>query len=154
MSGNAVAADMDPEPTPILELRKPSAEDKRLLILYGITREEREAIDRIQGYVCAVCKRPPVTKALSVDHDHKRCETRGLLCHTCNKAVAYLLDDPERARRLTEYLELYPAMIALGFIPVARAGRSTRKWKTKREKLERKAFVNERLRQLGYKEIK
>ena len=45
--------------------------DKRLQKLYGITLEEYNQILAEQGGVCAICKEPPGTIRLSVDHDHR-----------------------------------------------------------------------------------
>lgn len=127
---------------------KPTARDRRLLILYGISVSEYAKILEFQKGACFICQKPPVKTALGTDHDHKRGQTRGLLCWNCNKAVAYLIDSVERARRLYDYLASPPAARALGFTPSARVGRSTRKWKTKTEKRERMAFVTERIQVL------
>lgn len=54
---------------------------------YGISVEQYEAILRDQGGVCAICERPPKTRRLHVDHDHKTGEIRGLLCYRCNRAL-------------------------------------------------------------------
>lgn len=40
-----------------------------------------------QGGVCAICGRPPKTRRLHLDHDHKTMRVRGLLCHRCNRAL-------------------------------------------------------------------
>ena len=45
--------------------------DKRLQKLYGITLEEYNQKLAEQGGVCAICKQPPGTIRLSVDHDHR-----------------------------------------------------------------------------------
>ena len=47
------------------------AKDKRLQKLYGITIETYSHMLLMQDGVCAICKHPPGTKSLSVDHDHK-----------------------------------------------------------------------------------
>ena len=64
--------------------------------------------------------------------------------------MAYLSDDPDRALRVHTYLTFPPSELALGYRPSARTGRSTRKWRTKREKRERMAWVEARLADLGY----
>lgn len=127
---------------------KPTARDRRLLILFGISVSEHAKIMEFQNGKCFICQKPPKKLALGTDHDHKKGVTRGLLCWPCNRAIAYLLDNADRAWRLHQYLIAPPASRALGFTPVARLGRSTRKWKTKREKHERMAFVNERIKEL------
>lgn len=40
-----------------------------------------------QGGKCAICKRPPKSRRLAVDHDHKTGKVRGLLCFRCNYRV-------------------------------------------------------------------
>ena len=47
------------------------AKDKRLQKLYGITLETYNHMLLMQDGVCAICKHPPCTKSLAVDHDHK-----------------------------------------------------------------------------------
>ena len=59
---------------------------------YGITVENYNEMLTKQNNVCAVCKNPEVIshnitkkpKRLSIDHDHKTGQVRGLLCHRCN----------------------------------------------------------------------
>jgi len=73
-----------------------------------------------QGGVCAICKEPPTTKRLAVDHKHekqdkkqpalvKRKNVRGLLCWICNRAIGIFKDNPNRLRAAAEYLETLPA---------------------------------------------
>lgn len=40
-----------------------------------------------QNGVCAICGRPPKTRKLHIDHDHKTGRIRGLLCVRCNRAL-------------------------------------------------------------------
>jgi len=47
------------------------AKDRRLQKLYGITLETYQHMLLMQDGVCAICKHPPSTKSLAVDHDHK-----------------------------------------------------------------------------------
>jgi hypothetical protein len=42
---------------------------------------------------------------LAVDHSHETGAFRGLLCHSCNRAIGLLGDDPARLRAAAEYLE-------------------------------------------------
>lgn len=75
--------------------------------------EDYENLFRVQGGLCAICKRPEkecLTRTqhkLCVDHNHATGIIRGLLCHRCNVLVgaveayfkvksevdAYLLND-------------------------------------------------------------
>lgn len=39
--------------------------------------------------LCGICGRPPKTRRLHRDHDHRSGEPRGLLCFPCNRIIAY-----------------------------------------------------------------
>ena len=71
---------------------------------YGITLEQYDKQFVAQGGGCAICGKPPKSRSLDVDHDHKTGQLRGLLCHMCNRALAYLRNDNGAARRASEYL--------------------------------------------------
>jgi hypothetical protein len=129
--------------------KKPTARDIRLLTLYGITEAEYASVLAVQGGVCPVCERPPKKIRLSVEHRHSDGLVRGVCCWSCNKAIAYLRDNVARAERLAEYLGSPPAEDVLGRV-YGRVGRSTRKWRTKRERRDRMAFVAGRLTAFGY----
>src|SRR6266576_2855747 len=66
-----------------------SKRGKRLLVRYGITESDYESLLQRQGGACAVCKRPAgAFKArLSIDHDHRSGEIRGILCTYCNRRI-------------------------------------------------------------------
>lgn len=80
---------------------------------YGITLEEFNAMFAEQDGLCAVCRKPETakwmgtdrTRPLSVDHCHETGKVRGLLCHSCNRILGLLNDDPDRLRRALAYLE-------------------------------------------------
>jgi len=42
-----------------------------------------------------------------VDHDHDTGMVRGILCYHCNMAIGLLMDDPDIAKKATEYLTKY-----------------------------------------------
>ena len=79
----------------------------------GITQKVYDEALRIQGGVCAACKKPEsivntrLNKLLDLaaDHCHKTGRFRGLLCGRCNRGLGYLLDDLETLRNLVLYLE-------------------------------------------------
>lgn len=82
------------------------ARDRELRRVYGITRDELDAMLEAQGHRCAICggeRNGPGTR-LHVDHCHKSKRIRGLLCAKCNTAVGLLDDDPDRAAALAAYL--------------------------------------------------
>lgn len=78
---------------------------------YGITTEEYRAIYEAQGGKCAICQRATgASKKLSVDHDHKTGEVRGLLCTPCNRDVlGHLRDSVTALLRAVRYLLHPPA---------------------------------------------
>ena len=82
-----------------------------ILATYGITAEEYQAIYEAQGGKCAICQRATGrNKKLSVDHDHKTGEVRGLLCTPCNRDVlGHLRDSVAALLRAVRYLLHPPA---------------------------------------------
>lgn len=89
-----------------------------ILATYGITAQEYWAIYRAQGGRCYICQRARGKdeqgngrgKMLSVDHDHKTGEVRGLLCGPCNKDVlGHLRDSIAALERAVTYLTDPPA---------------------------------------------
>lgn len=62
--------------------------------IYGITEQDFLEMERVQGGVCAICRRPERRKVrgrvtrLSVDHCHKTGRVRGLLCAHCNSKLS------------------------------------------------------------------
>ena len=60
---------------------------------YGIDSDRVEVIREEQKDLCAICGKPEKTKnqhgkiSLSVDHNHKTGQVRGLLCGDCNRAL-------------------------------------------------------------------
>lgn len=74
--------------------------------LYGISREEFEALVESQNSACASCGDDATGSehSLQVDHCHNTLEIRGLLCSGCNTAAGWLDDDPEKAEKLARYL--------------------------------------------------
>jgi Recombination endonuclease VII len=74
---------------------------------YGLTIESYTALYELQGGVCGICADPMeiFARFTHVDHCHKTGRVRGLLCHACNCALAYLRDDPTRALAAARYLD-------------------------------------------------
>jgi hypothetical protein len=71
---------------------------------FGITLEEYDKMLRQQKGRCAICRRPPKTHRLSVDHIHGTKIIRGLLCVRCNRGIGLFWDDPEIFLRVVDYL--------------------------------------------------
>ena len=62
-----------------------------------------------QGGVCAICLRPPKTRRLAFDHNHRTGEPRGLLCWSCNYDLGVVEKNfartPDRLTRMLAYLK-------------------------------------------------
>lgn len=80
---------------------------------YGISHDEYEKLLQNQGGVCAICGKPPLSKRLSVDHDHVTKQIRGLLCNYCNLRIVGKARDASLYRRAAEYLEQPPGQVVL-----------------------------------------
>jgi hypothetical protein len=83
--------------------RRPSTytSDRQRLYSYGLTVEAYQLLLREQAGACAICGR---TANLTVDHDHRTGQVRGLLCDPCNRGVGHLQDSPGVCGRAGEYL--------------------------------------------------
>jgi Recombination endonuclease VII len=69
---------------------------------YGLTLEDYERMFIEQDGVCAICKRPPQKKPLSVEHDHATGKVRGLVCWPCNFRIGAV--ESVLYSRILEYL--------------------------------------------------
>ena len=86
--------------------------DKKLRREKGISLADYHRLFQAQGGVCAICGLPEYRKAtngrvrryLSVDHDHKTGQVRGLLCGGCNAGLGHFGDDLERVTAAVRYL--------------------------------------------------
>lgn len=74
-----------------------------LIYKYGITKEQYDNILEQQDCVCYLCGGTNLNgKALSVDHNHKTGEIRGLLCSHCNRSLGWF---EKRKDKILKYLE-------------------------------------------------
>jgi hypothetical protein len=77
---------------------------------FGITLDEYKAKLLQQRGVCAICGHPETAafrdkiKMLSVDHNHKTGQIRGLLCDQCNRALGAAKEDPHILDSAIRYL--------------------------------------------------
>jgi hypothetical protein len=84
----------------------------RKLKLFGMTAEDYDQMFEAQGGVCAICKKPEClptrwgsfSSRLPIDHDHQTGRVRGLLCHSCNKALGLFKDSPDVLQAAADYL--------------------------------------------------
>ncbi len=53
---------------------------------------------------CMICKKPPRSRKLAVDHNHQTGEVRSLLCTKCNTALGLVNEDKEILFMMLEYL--------------------------------------------------
>jgi hypothetical protein len=94
--------------------RKQVAHEKRVQNVYGLGDGDYDVIYKGQGGKCAICQRATgATRKLSVDHDHKTGEVRGLLCRPCNNLLGHARDDTEFFERAKQYLINPPARVIL-----------------------------------------
>lgn len=70
---------------------------------YGLTPDDYEAMFRLQGGVCAICKQPS-KKKLNIDHCHKTRKVRSLLCQACNQGLGNFRDNQNFLRAAAQYL--------------------------------------------------
>lgn len=76
---------------------------------YGLTNEQYEAMKSKTGNKCYICNKPPKSKALHIDHNHKSGKVRGLLCYVCNRRLIGKLGDRPDAVSLFNAAALYIA---------------------------------------------
>jgi hypothetical protein len=76
-----------------------------------VTAQQYLDLQEAQGNVCAICKKGErrtsasgVPYALCLDHCHATKKIRGLLCHSCNKALGHFEDSAEGVQRVITYL--------------------------------------------------
>jgi hypothetical protein len=82
---------------------------------HGMSPEEWAAMWQAQDGRCYLCddELDPDSRHTHVDHSHECCPQRkscracrrGLACSSCNAAIGYAFDDPERLRRMADALE-------------------------------------------------
>ncbi len=78
---------------------------------YGITIDERDAMEAAQGGMCAICGIIPSgegrANVLNIDHDHATGRIRGLVCPNCNHGLGKFKDSPVTLRAAADYLEAH-----------------------------------------------
>lgn len=93
--------------------RRSRAHELHVQRTYGVSGEEYLALRDAQNGLCALCGpwtgRNGRYVSLSVDHNHKTEEVRGLLCRVCNRILGMWRDNPEVFLRAAEYLKNPPA---------------------------------------------
>ncbi len=88
-------------------LRRAICKDCRNLSRWILRRVkyERGQLLQKQGALCAICDVPDSQSKLSIDHNHKTQEIRGLLCHDCNTGIALFDESTKYLQRAIAYLQ-------------------------------------------------
>ncbi len=73
--------------------RKKIHKKSKMKSRYGVSEEWYKEQLLEQNGVCYICKRPPLKRSLSIDHNHCTGEVRKLLCGGCNMALGMLRED-------------------------------------------------------------
>ena len=73
------------------------------LMKYNIDNDKYDYLLKSQNGVCKICQKTD-NRRLSIDHDHKTGEVRGLLCRKCNSALGLLDDNPQVINNALVYL--------------------------------------------------
>jgi hypothetical protein len=125
--------------------RQEKAKDARLKREFGVNLDEYNQVLKYQVFSCAICKRKVNKKGrgliLCVDHCHKKGLVRGLLCWTCNKALAIFQDDVDRLLAAAEYIKNPPFTVVLGREVITAPGRIGSKARAKvLNKMRKKGF--------------
>lgn len=88
---------------------------ERLKQRYG--NVDYENLFNKQNGTCAICGKPEIFKSingktvrLSVDHNHKTGQIRGLLCKKCNIGIGYFEDNIKYLKKALIYLNQYSQM--------------------------------------------
>lgn len=78
----------------------------RTRYLYGISREQYDALLAEQQGRCAICgtTKPGKSGRFHYDHDHTTGEFRGFLCARCNLGIGYFQDRSELLRAAAAYV--------------------------------------------------
>lgn len=91
---------------------------RQLMTAYGITKEEKEEMVRMQGNRCALCGvKFSDSKEINVDHCHTNGGIRGILCRHCNVGLGHFKDSPKLLRRAIKYINDYIKTITTTPIP-------------------------------------
>ena len=97
---------------------KPETSRKtKILNKYKMTIAQYDELAEMQGFVCAICKKPEIgidprsnaSRRLAVDHCHKTGRIRELLCYKCNCAFGLMDENPLSIVALLAYAEKWQA---------------------------------------------
>lgn len=110
--GNCRADDRDP----VLAVLK---DRRRTLRKYGLTQESFDQLLLEQDGKCRTCGTDdPGGKGWCIDHCHQSGRVRALLCHRCNMALGYGLEDPRILRALADFAEQWQQVLGAAEIKI------------------------------------
>lgn len=95
------------------EKDKSQKRNRQLLAKFGISLNEYNDKLKAQKGLCEICKlsERSFNKSLSVDHDHRTGQIRGLLCNNCNSRIIYTLENFAHLLPIAqEYLKIYASI--------------------------------------------
>jgi hypothetical protein len=122
--------------------KREKAKDARLRREYNITLEHYNKVLKLQGGVCAICKRKYNKKGelmrLNVDHDHTSGQVRGIICYLCNKAIAIFQNNSASMANAALYITKTPFEDAFGkkfYTAPGKVGSKARKKKLSKMRL-------------------
>lgn len=90
------------------DLKRDQLRRKYLKEKYGLTPEQVLDMLKVQGFKCPICDLPigpELDRDTQVEHCHKTKRIRGVVCLRCNLAIGWIQDNPDRAKRIIDYLE-------------------------------------------------
>jgi len=93
--------------------KNPNRKLERIAYNYGLTKLEYEQLLQKANYSCQVCK--TTDKRLTIDHDSKTGNIRGILCDLCNLAIGLFRHDTQILNAAARYLAAAPTVINLGY---------------------------------------
>lgn len=81
---------------------------RRTKYVYGITKEEVDALFIKQGGLCALCFEPLVEgRRRTIDHNHTTGKVRSIVHQKCNTMIGYVEKHPKIFEQVKEYLVKY-----------------------------------------------
>lgn len=88
---------------------KDKIKERRLIRDYNINNEQYDNLLSKQNNSCAICSthQSKLRRSLSVDHNHKTNQVRGLLCDNCNLVLGHAFDSVTLLDKAIKYLQKY-----------------------------------------------
>lgn len=74
---------------------------------YGLEAADYLKMVQDQEGKCKICRDPPKTRRLDIDHCHETGKVRALICGRCNKIIGHAHDESYRLRLCADYLDTF-----------------------------------------------